>query len=272
MRADVRPADTVAADATAGSAPPASVPRVVVGNDGTRTGRRAVEYAVWCSERLTGRLEVVTLEPRTPGSPPGADTLLAAGRTADLVVVPALLRPAPGARLDAACAQVLARARAAVLVVHPGDPRPPDGRSAELVVGIDGSPASERALRWVDRFTRSHPDDLDCVTVLGAPEWVYLPGHRQVDDDVAAALTGAARAVLGEKRPGITSIVEHGDPVAALVRRSRWADLVVVGSHRHELADAGGTTGGHDGADDGEGVSVGTRCAAEAAAPVLVVH
>lgn len=230
--------------------------RVVVGDDGTPTARRALGWAEWLRERLDGRLSVVTVAPSA--GPEAAATLLTDADEAAVLVVADRARRAPGAKLGPTAAGCVARARGAVLVVHPGDAPPPTTGRAEILVGVDGSPASARALDWVDRLTRGD-DDVDCVTVIGSPEWVYLPGHRTLDGEVAASLDRAVHAVIGDRHVRLHTVVEHGDAVAALTRTGRSACLVVVGTHRHHP-------------DDGSADSVGVRCAAAADVPVLVVH
>lgn len=112
----------------------------------------------------------------------------------------------------------------------------------KIIVGVDGSPQSEAALRWaVDEATRNG-DEVRAVLVRARDE--LLPGtsyamqpygRRPVarDDDYAGLLHSTVRKVVEhvEKPPPVTEIVADGDPATELIKETSHADLLVVGSH-----------------------------------------
>ncbi|OBG85297.1 universal stress protein [Mycobacterium sp. NS-7484] len=112
-----------------------------------------------------------------------------------------------------------------------------------IVVGVDGSSASDTAVAWAARDAQLRGVELTLVYALpGAmsPVWldVALPEeYLQAQDDQAQNVLDAARrvAVDATTKPGAhpLRIVEKAVPghaVATLIEYSRRADLVVVGS------------------------------------------
>jgi nucleotide-binding universal stress UspA family protein len=101
-----------------------------------------------------------------------------------------------------------------------------------IVVGVDGSPTSLRALEWAAREAC-----LRCATL----ELVHATFLRQdaMELDAVAALKARESAILDEavakaaaQAPGIIVVARVVDPPAAnaLVNVSKDADLLVVGS------------------------------------------
>jgi nucleotide-binding universal stress UspA family protein len=109
-----------------------------------------------------------------------------------------------------------------------------------IVVGVDGSPDSERALGWAMREAaiRSvplivlavHPVPKSYwgnVPVVGPGDVPQLEGLRQAVE----AMTQRASGPLGEARPASTSTrAVNGFPVQELLAASHDADMLVVGS------------------------------------------
>ena len=133
---------------------------------------------------------------------------------------------------------------------------------AEVVVGVDGSADSDRALRWAAEYVRRGGGHL---TVLTAWQWPTTYGTavlwdgwdpavdaQQVVEKAAAELTLPADAV--ETR------VVCGPAAETLVRASASADLLVVGTRGHGSI-AGALLG-----------SVSSHCVHHAHCPVLVVR
>jgi nucleotide-binding universal stress UspA family protein len=112
---------------------------------------------------------------------------------------------------------------------------------AGIVVGVDGSEYSGHALAWAMHEAAQHHVALTVITVHPAPvrpaTRIYwnVPDYasdfdpeptrkamRELVDRVASEMT--------EPPPEVTVSVVQGDPAEELIRASRDADLLVVGS------------------------------------------
>jgi len=139
-----------------------------------------------------------------------------------------------------------------------------------IVVGVDGSPSSRRALQWAIHEAARCGSVLRIVSVLvplemGLESYEYGPPDRGLE---ARALERAhawvqeaqqqARAVLPVDR--VSSDVRIGGATEVLLEESRSADLMVLGSRG---------LGGFRGLLLG---SVSQQCVAHAACPVVVVR
>jgi len=107
-----------------------------------------------------------------------------------------------------------------------------------ILVGIDGSECAQQALRWAAREARLRDAVLDVVHVAGE----YLLGTGSslspaADWEQSAAAGNRILETFAEiaRREGATveARVEHGRPEHVLVRLSRGADLLVLGSSGH---------------------------------------
>jgi nucleotide-binding universal stress UspA family protein len=111
-----------------------------------------------------------------------------------------------------------------------------------ILVGVDGSYHSRAALDWAVREAAQHHWQLTVMTVH--PEQprpateIYWGIHNYAEDSFEPETTRKAAAQLvdevahetGERPAEITVNVTRGDVAAELVRASRDADMVVVGS------------------------------------------
>src|SRR5918997_1000540 len=114
------------------------------------------------------------------------------------------------------------------------------GRRA-VVVGVDGSEGSRRALRWAAAEAAVRNDPLVLVHVWDRPQ-AYAPlglGAYPIDPepvhDASKELLERLVAEARELAPGVDvrgELVE-GPPASALVEAARTADLLVVGSRGH---------------------------------------
>lgn len=111
---------------------------------------------------------------------------------------------------------------------------------SRIVVGIDGSAESKRALRWAGNEARLRGARLRVVHVWALPHPFRRPG---VDPALEADVIEMARRVaqdlveneldaLGDEVTGIdvTHAVVEGAPAPALLEAAEGADLLVVGS------------------------------------------
>ena len=134
-----------------------------------------------------------------------------------------------------------------------------------IVVGVDGSPGSRRALRWAVGEADRSDAELAAVTVW---TWDGLEGamlaatnpstEREHAERVSAHEVGSAVAEHGAPVRVNRTVVE-GHPVRALLDASRHARLLVVGGSGHgrlHRAVLG---------------SISAECARRARCPVVVV-
>ena len=138
-----------------------------------------------------------------------------------------------------------------------------------VVVGVDGSEGSERALAWAADEAREHQAKLTVVLVWSYPLMPVAPGYASLAGnelgDLNAAgqheLTRVLTSVLGTE-PDLTveRLVVEGHPAQRILEASADADLAVVGCRGH---------GGFAGMLLG---SVSQHVAAHARCPVVVVR
>lgn len=111
-----------------------------------------------------------------------------------------------------------------------------------IVVGVDGSDQSRAALRWAMHEAAQHHLPLTVITVRPAPVRPATGIYWAVPDlaDNSADTESARKMVrefvdqvageLGEAVPDVTVEVTTGNIAEELVRASRDADMLVVGS------------------------------------------
>ncbi|MET9956936.1 universal stress protein [Streptomyces sp. NPDC006339] len=135
-----------------------------------------------------------------------------------------------------------------------------------IVVGVDGSEPSLKALRWAARQAALTGDSLHAVITWEYPaSWATaMPGVPQgfdperlakeiLDESLAKALTPAEAAA-------VTRTVAAGNPSQILVEQAEGASLLVVGDR------------GHSGFKAAVLGSVSTNVAQHAPCPVVVVR
>jgi len=137
-----------------------------------------------------------------------------------------------------------------------------------IVVGVDGSPGSDTALRWALKLAQESGARLEAVAAWELSYgWIdgYWPDVERWSKEAAAAaaeMLDKAIASATHDRPEyaetIRTVVE-GPPARVLLDRSQGADLLVVGSRGR---------GGFSGLLLG---SVSQQCVHHAKVPVAVV-
>ncbi|MGW1097036.1 universal stress protein [Streptomyces sp. NPDC002455] len=106
-----------------------------------------------------------------------------------------------------------------------------------IVVGVDGSDPSIKALRWAVRQAELTGDTVEAVNSWEYPatNWgSMMPGMPEDFDPQAVAtvaLNEALEEALGaEGAAAVEKIVVIGNPAQSLLERSKGANLLVVGA------------------------------------------
>jgi nucleotide-binding universal stress UspA family protein len=109
-----------------------------------------------------------------------------------------------------------------------------DSMAGRIVVGVDGSESSVRALRWAARQAELTGAQLDAVTGWEYPTWGGVTPEAALFDPerlAAQTLTETVERTLGLE--GAAAVGLHtvkGNAAQALLDRARGADLLVVGA------------------------------------------
>ncbi|KOX19006.1 hypothetical protein ADK67_34605 [Saccharothrix sp. NRRL B-16348] len=181
--------------------------------------------------RLCAGLEVRTRLER--GHP--ADVLSTLGRDAELLVVGSSGRSGLARALLGSTTADLVNSHRRPVVVARGDGAG-DGR---VVVGVDGSPTSARAVGFAFDFADRRGRDLlavhawtDLPVEALAPRWAERADRRRVEAE-AEALVDRCVAGHREAHPDVRAsrAVAFDGPAHALLEHARDAALLVVGSH-----------------------------------------
>jgi len=139
-----------------------------------------------------------------------------------------------------------------------------DQKQPFIVVGVDGSPPSRKALAWAARQARMTGATVRAVTAWQLPRDYGFPVVLE-DVDLAAEAQAVVDQTIAEvlgSAPDVPVVTEvhQGHPAMILVDSSQGADLLVVGSRGHG-AFAGMLLG-----------SVSEYCVTHATCPVLVIR
>jgi nucleotide-binding universal stress UspA family protein len=195
----------------------------------------------WLRQARAAAVEVTAgLDVRTELSePPAVPTLLAESLTARMVVLGHRgLGGFAGLLVGSTAVSLTAHGHAPVTVVRgrvPGEPPPTRG---PVIVGIDGSPASEAATAHA--FDEASFRGLDLVAVhawsdISAARLLDMPGVDIAWDEVESA----QRRILAERLAGwqekypdvrVHRAVTRDQPARSLLGRAQDAQLLVVGS------------------------------------------
>ena len=103
-----------------------------------------------------------------------------------------------------------------------------------VVVGVDGSPQSEQALRWAVRLARQENAVVEVVAAWEYPVvygWAPLPPDYNPEVEITRLTDDTIESVFPEGRPdGMFVTVASGSPARAILDRGKDARLIVVGS------------------------------------------
>ncbi len=147
---------------------------------------------------------------------------------------------------------------------------PAQGHAPRIVVGVDGSPTSDEALRWAIRQAQLTGASVDAVTAWEYPASMggfgLAPMGMYDNTDfakVAADIVTAAISRVADPADGGVTVrpeVAEGTGASVLLAAADGADLLVVGSRGH-----GGFTAALLG-------SVSQHCVQHARCPVVVIR
>jgi nucleotide-binding universal stress UspA family protein len=240
-------------------------PGHVVPLDAVRTARQTGLDAV--AENVRLHHPELTVETRLEGGP-AARVLIEAAEDARTVVLGSRgLGGWSGLLVGSVAVQVTTHAQCPVVVI-PHEQRPHAHHGPTVVVGVDGSKASAKAIDFAFDQAEALHAEVVALHALTSPFLTYDEGASMLQFDeeklreesrllVAESVAGAA-----SEHPDVrwTTELATGSAARALVRRAESADMVVVGSRGR-----GGFTGLLLG-------SVGQSVLHHAYCPVAVVH
>jgi nucleotide-binding universal stress UspA family protein len=106
-----------------------------------------------------------------------------------------------------------------------------------IIVGVDGSPNSRRALEKAVQEAAVHHEPLTVLTVHQAVRDVYGAPSQYTDDaaltekarEAAQAETDQVLAAASARPESVTVTAVHGLPAEELVKASQGADMLVMG-------------------------------------------
>jgi nucleotide-binding universal stress UspA family protein len=161
-------------------------------------------------------------------------TLTDLSKGAELVVVGSCGSGSwPGRQLGSVSSGVLRHAHCPVAIIHDGDPLTQNERQAPVLVGIDGSSASDLATAMA--FDEASRRNVGLIAVhawsdVDVSEWTGLdwPATRSMAEQVV----GDRLAVWRDQYPDVNVrwIIARDQPAHHLVTHSAEAQLLVVGS------------------------------------------
>jgi nucleotide-binding universal stress UspA family protein len=197
-------------------------------------GRGILANASKIANDIANDTSQITINGELQFAAPGP-TLVDRSEGAELIVVGTDGRGALARGLLGSISSGLVRhARCPVAVIHDGEPQMPHPATAPVLVGVDGSSASELATEIAfEEASRRHVG-LIALHAWSDREVVEIPG---VDWPAVKAeeerLMSEALAGWQERYPDVTvqTMLVCDRPARALVEASQSAQLVVVGSH-----------------------------------------
>jgi nucleotide-binding universal stress UspA family protein len=133
--------------------------------------------------------------------------------------------------------------------------------SFRVVVGVDGSPHGNAAVRWAIAEAEARDGEVTAVFAWQVP-FISFPGAFDRDELEQASkefIVETVSQIVKTPPVPLLTLVAEGDPAASLIEAAKGANLLVVGT-RGRSPWSGLLLG-----------SVSQRCAAGASCPVVLV-
>jgi nucleotide-binding universal stress UspA family protein len=117
-----------------------------------------------------------------------------------------------------------------------GPPRAEDVAPQRIIVGVDGSPPSRRALQWAAALGRAYGAEIDAVAVVGAGAQFLM--YKEAGSGIEHSELETAQEALDEAAANLlqaglepTATLLRGDSARELVQHAKdhKADLLIVG-------------------------------------------
>jgi nucleotide-binding universal stress UspA family protein len=197
-------------------------------------GRQVLEQAVKVAEEAIGADREIEIKSELRCAPP-IPTLIEMSEEAEMLVVGSNGRGALGRFLLGSVSSSLARsAHCPVAVIRDEDPLMPHPAQAPVLVGIDGSPASELAVAIAFDEASRRGVELTALHAWSDVDVFELPGidwsavKSEAERSLAEQLAG-----WQERYPDVTvhRLLVADRPARQLIEKSESAQLVVLGSH-----------------------------------------
>jgi nucleotide-binding universal stress UspA family protein len=166
----------------------------------------------------------------------GSDVLVDFSSRASLIVIGATGRSQTSELFLGSTANDVANHAVCPVAVWRGDSNSTTPQLRPIVVGVDGSPTSERAVEQAFDFASMLGVELVAVHTWNANELPYpATVTPSGDEERELALVAECLAGWSEKYPDVevVRVCEQGNPGVELLARAREGQLVVIGTHGH---------------------------------------